>query len=356
VPAFKILNEVLATVGEILGAGLVSFKDFGSFIAKVVTTSVQPAIEAFSGLGGSIKGVGQALTGDFKGAGKTLKEALEAPQEAFEAMKEAPGEIKRAFDDLTADVKFNNASLRDDFFRRSVEITKQWQNMFVEIGAASSVSNRRMQADARQTANELENVWLSEKKLLDIIWRIPEGMERVAETSGRRVEPAKQTAKAERSVTNEIDRQNKRLGKQVELREKVSKSTGSSGSSVSTIRNSGDIAGLSTEKLEWLLQDTRDEIQNIKQKSRGSSFLSLFTSPHEIFAKNIEEELATRRRFQLLKSRSSPLLDAVFNPFQRERLNRVTQDQTDSREQTRLLEEIRGELETQTARTPLFPQ
>ena len=64
-----------------------------------------------------------------------------------------------------------------------------------------------------------------------------------------------------------------------------------------------------------------------------------------------EAELQLRRQYE---NTAGAFRDLLFDPFQQERLDRVTTTQTDAQRQTRLLESIDDSLAIQTARYPLF--
>lgn len=104
--------------------------------------------------------------------------------------------------------------------------------------------------------------------------------------------------------------------------------------------------GLSTEKLNFLLSDTQKQFRKLDQSiTRGSGWTSRKAivqmaggATLQTDINRIEKELAARRKFT---SSSGAARSLQFDPFQQERLNRVTQGE---QETTKLLRNISTDL------------
>lgn len=120
-----------------------------------------------------------------------------------------------------------------------------------------------------------------------------------------------------------------------------------------------NVEELDTAKLEYVLRDTQQELRDIQRNARSipggfgtsdkTQVQMMGGAALENFINRIESELMVRRQFT---SAQNP--NMFFNPFEIERLSRVTGGQSGTGQTNELLRDIRDLQERQLIRTPNY--
>lgn len=353
-PVLKLMdvfNIVVAQGGSQIASATMMVRDFAMVIAKNLGAVLSPAIHSMESLGLAFKALGQAAIRDFEGAGETMKRSLDVGVQAGKDLIDIPKKLKENFVEFGASVGQNVKYAFDSTVDNAINAAGVIKSVFVETEdtkrkesdktTAVVIENdekinrinqvKAMLAQAQLSGNAaMVDHWQKELKALtaskELNEEIAKTKEKVLNTTAQQVSAevaAAQAAEARMGLEFQINNLKENQQKFVDRVQVGSK---------------GNFESLSTEKLEYLLQDTKQQLFDLGVRvgfqSDAYAFASLSMQRDEA---RISEELNLRRQYS---GTPDSVKNLLFDPFQQERLDRYVKEQTDMERQSRSLENL----------------
>ena len=157
-PAFTLLGQGLAIVGEAFGTALGRTMNFMGFLGRSISSVVDPALKGFQSLAQGIKGVALAMTGEGDAAAAAFRKAKQLAVQSGEELKNIPTELAAHKKRMDEEMLIDEASFQKSRVARA-KIAKDAMGRLLDANVSDNEDanqKKKKSNEIFQTASQME--------------------------------------------------------------------------------------------------------------------------------------------------------------------------------------------------------